>query len=122
MQGFVDNFGGGEHVAEELGVAGKRFSSSDDRRELELEAVLPPVEEDDVHRSRTLATVADLAAKREVDVLVSGFYPLAEVQDAFDDLERRHARGKIVLGMRPVHYPGDRRSTAKARDVAEGRA
>jgi NADPH2:quinone reductase len=27
-----------------------------------------------------------------------------------------------VLGMRPVHYPGDRRSTAKARDVAEGRA
>ncbi|QIS43390.1 NADP-dependent oxidoreductase [Clavibacter capsici] len=122
VQGFIDNFGGGEAVAEELGVAGKRFSSSDDRRELELEAVLPPVDEDDVHRSRTLATVAELAAKREVDVLVSGYYPLAEVQDAFDDLERRHARGKIVLGMRPVHYPGDRRSTAKARDVAEGRA
>jgi NADPH2:quinone reductase len=122
VQAFVDNFGGGEQVAEELGVTAKRFSSSDDRKHLELEAVLPPVDEDDVHRSRTLATVAELAAKREVDVLVSGFYPLAQVQEAFDDLERRHARGKIVLGMRPVHYPGDRRSTAKARDVADGRA
>jgi len=52
--------------------------------------------------TRVLARLAGLAADRTMNVLISGFYPFEAVREAFDDLEQRHARGKIVLGMRPV--------------------
>ncbi|WP_414172311.1 hypothetical protein [Clavibacter tessellarius] len=103
-------------------MQGKRFSSSDDRRELELEAVLPPVDEDDVHRSRTLATVAEprgqaRGRRARVRLLPAGRgaggvrRPRAPAR-ARQDRARHAARA----------LPGDRRSTAKARDVADGRA
>ena len=44
-----------------------------------------------------LTTIAELVAKGEIDIPVAATYPLAEVQAAFTELEKRHTRGKIVL-------------------------
>lgn len=32
-----------------------------------------------------------------LEVPIAGVYPLAEVREAYRELERRHTRGKIVL-------------------------
>ncbi|GMA25718.1 NADPH:quinone reductase [Luteimicrobium album] len=41
--------------------------------------------------------LARLAARGQLDVPIARTYPLADVQDAFRDLERGHTHGKIVL-------------------------
>lgn len=115
---FLDNFGGtNPSLAEELGIEPGRFHSSDDRKEIELRAVWPS-EETAAEDTEILAQLLALVAEQKLRVLVSGFYPLDYVQDAFDDLERLHARGKVVLGMKPVNAA----RVTKARDVAEARA
>ncbi len=114
---FIDNFGkDNPNVADRLGVPASRFRSTEQRRELELKAMNPDAAEA-VENTRVLARLAGLAADRSVDVLISGFYPLERVREAFDDLEQRHARGKIVLGMRPVDdsFHGFTRGKARAR-------
>ena len=100
---YIDNFGrDNPDVATELGVTANRFRSSEQRRTIEL-AAMHPDDAQAIDYTRTLARLAGLAAERAVDVLISGFYPLERVREAFEDLEQRHARGKIVLGMRPVN-------------------
>ena len=81
---------------EELGIEPARFHSSDDRKEIELRAVWPDAE---TARRDTeiLGELVALVRDQKLRVLVSGFYPYGFVQDAFDDLEKRHSRGKIVL-------------------------
>lgn len=111
---FLDNFGGGEDLAAELGIEPGRFHSSDARKEIELRAVWP-TEETAQRNTEILAELVQLVADQRLRVLVSGFYPMDFVRDAFDDLERYHARGKIVLGMNPV----DPTLVRKARDVAD---
>lgn len=114
---FIDNFGkDNPEVADRLGVPASRFRSSEQRRALELRAMNPDAGQA-VEHTRALARLVGLAADRSVDVLISGFYPLERVRDAFDDLEQRHARGKIVLGMRPVDdsFHGFRRGKARDR-------
>ncbi|WP_150307587.1 NADP-dependent oxidoreductase [Planctomonas psychrotolerans] len=117
---FLDNYGGNEAVAEELEVQPARFRSSDSRKDFELRAVRGFDSADDAARQTgILGTLATLAAERKVDLLISGFYPLERVQDAFTDLEKYHARGKVVLGMRTIG--GGNPSTLKARDVHDSR-
>jgi NADPH:quinone reductase-like Zn-dependent oxidoreductase len=56
-------------------------------------------------RPERINTIIDFAAVSEhgvkaagrLEVPVARAYPLAEVQDAFREVERRHTRGKIVL-------------------------
>jgi len=115
---FLDNFGGDNaELAEELGIEPARFHSSDDRKEIELRAVWPDAE---TARRDTeiLGELVALVRDQKLRVLVSGFYPYGFVQDAFDDLEKRHSRGKIVLGMNPV----DAGRVTKARDIHEAGA
>jgi NADPH:quinone reductase-like Zn-dependent oxidoreductase len=38
-----------------------------------------------------------MVANGELEVPIAAAYPLAEVRDAFRELERRHTLGKIVL-------------------------
>ena len=104
-------------LAEELGIEPARFHSSDDRKEIELRAVWPDAE---TARRDTeiLGELVALVRDQKLRVLVSGFYPYGFVQDAFDDLEKRHSRGKIVLGMNPV----DAGRVTKARDIHEAGA
>lgn len=115
---FLDNFGGmNPKLASELGIVDGRFHSSDDRKEIELRAVWPDGE---TARRDTaiLGKLVGLVRDQKLRVLVSGFYPYELVQDAFEDLEKRHSRGKIVLGMNPV----DPARVTKARDIQEARA
>lgn len=112
---FLDNFGGtNPELADELGIIDGRFHSSDDRKEIELRAVWPDAE---TARRDTeiLGELVGLVRDQKLRVLVSGFYPFDQVQDAFEDLEKRHSRGKIVLGMNPV----DPARVTKARDIHE---
>ena len=45
----------------------------------------------------TLADLARLIAEGRLGIPIARVYPLAEVRDAFGELERRHTLGKIVL-------------------------
>ncbi len=44
-----------------------------------------------------LSEMADLVASGVIEVPIAATYPLDQVAEAFEQLERRHARGKIVL-------------------------
>jgi NADPH:quinone reductase len=44
-----------------------------------------------------LKEMADLVATGSIDFEIAATYPLDRVADAFEQLERRHTRGKIVL-------------------------
>ena len=44
-----------------------------------------------------LAELAGLIADGQLEVPVAYVYPLAQVREAYTDLERRRTRGKIVL-------------------------
>jgi len=117
VHALIDNFGqDGRALAESLGVPASRYRSSEDRRDTELRLL-----EDDpasvAHGTAQLAKLAQLADERAFTLLISGFYPLAEIAYAYDDLEKLHARGKIVLGTHPVTTY----RTLKAREVLEAR-
>jgi NADPH:quinone reductase-like Zn-dependent oxidoreductase len=45
----------------------------------------------------TLAELARLIAEGRLEIPIARVYPLAEVRDAFRELELRHTLGKIVL-------------------------
>ena len=38
-----------------------------------------------------------MASDERLEISIARTYPLAEVREAFRELERRHTRGKIVL-------------------------
>jgi NADPH:quinone reductase len=44
-----------------------------------------------------LSEMAGLVASGAVEIPIAGTYPLDRVADAFEELEHRHTRGKIVL-------------------------
>jgi NADPH:quinone reductase-like Zn-dependent oxidoreductase len=44
-----------------------------------------------------LAELAGLIAGRQLEVLIANVYPLAQVREAYTELERRHTHGKIIL-------------------------
>ncbi len=44
-----------------------------------------------------LAELAQLIADGELEIPIAGTYPLAQVRDAYRELEQRHTLGKIVL-------------------------
>jgi NADPH2:quinone reductase len=44
-----------------------------------------------------LTEMADLVASGAIEIPIAATYPLERVADAFEELERRHTRGKIVL-------------------------
>lgn len=47
--------------------------------------------------AEVLAELAGLIQAGELDLPIAATYPLAEVRDAYTELERGHTRGKIVL-------------------------
>jgi NADPH:quinone reductase-like Zn-dependent oxidoreductase len=47
--------------------------------------------------AKVLAELADLIASGHLEVPIANVYPLAQVREAYTELERRHTRGKIVL-------------------------
>lgn len=51
----------------------------------------------DASTPEVLAEMADLVASGAIDFEIAASYPLDRVADAFEELEQRHTRGKIVL-------------------------
>jgi NADPH:quinone reductase-like Zn-dependent oxidoreductase len=50
-----------------------------------------------VSNRSVLTEMAALVARGEIEIPIAASYPLERVADAFEQLERRHTRGKIVL-------------------------
>jgi NADPH:quinone reductase-like Zn-dependent oxidoreductase len=95
---FIDLFGSGYvELAIELGVAPERIDTIADPTASERH---PGVKLDGNMAGaspETLAELAALIAEGRLEVPIARVYPLAEVREAYTELERRHTLGKIVL-------------------------
>lgn len=99
---MIDNFGkDGHELLPELGIPAGRYRSSADRRDIELR-LLDSDPEAVASGTDLLRRAAELARVRAFTLLVSGFYPLAEIADAYNDLDKLHSRGKVILATHPV--------------------
>jgi NADPH:quinone reductase-like Zn-dependent oxidoreductase len=97
VDAFVDTFGGGYvELALKLGVAPNRIDTIIDfaaaakygvKTEGSYEAASADV----------LAQLAGLMGAGRLEIPIAKVYPLADVRDAYRELEQRHTRGKIVL-------------------------
>jgi D-arabinose 1-dehydrogenase-like Zn-dependent alcohol dehydrogenase len=99
---LLDNFGGYEDLADRLDVPRDRRVRSEDRRDVEIALYTAPGDRAEAVR---LLDVAELVAEWNLRVLVSGFYPFSALDRAFEDLQARHSRGVIVVGMDPSAPP-----------------
>ena len=97
VDAFIDLFGGGYvDLALELGVAKDRIDTIIDR----AAAARTGVKVAGLAESATaevLGELAKLVAAGDLEVPIAASYPLAEVRAAYQELMRRHTRGKIVL-------------------------
>jgi NADPH:quinone reductase-like Zn-dependent oxidoreductase len=94
---FIDTFGGGYvDLAVELGVKPGRIDTIIDREAAQR------------HGTRTdgsaagssadvLAELAAMIVRGELEVPIAAAYPLQRVREAYEELEKRHTLGKIVL-------------------------
>jgi NADPH:quinone reductase-like Zn-dependent oxidoreductase len=97
VDAFLDNYGGGYiELALELGVAADRINSIAD---------FPGVAKHGVKSdgnavgssAAVLAELASLIDTGELEIPIAASYPLEDVRSAYEELEKRHTRGKIVL-------------------------
>jgi NADPH:quinone reductase-like Zn-dependent oxidoreductase len=97
VDAFVDTFGGGYvELALKLGVALNRIDTIIDF----AAAAKYGVKTEGNHEAATadvLAQLAGLLAAGRLEIPIAKVYPLAEVRDAYREIEQRHTRGKIVL-------------------------
>ena len=97
VDAFVDIFGGGYvELALKLGVNPNRID-----RIIDFAAAAKyGVKTEGSYEAATadvLAELAGLLAAGRLEIPIARVYPLAEVRDAYRELEQRHTRGKIVL-------------------------
>ncbi len=94
---LIDTFGGGYvDLAIAMGVAPGRIDTIIDWGT--AERVGAKVDGNAVGaRPEVLAELADLIDRGELEIPIARTYPLTDVRDAFRELERRHALGKLVL-------------------------
>jgi NADPH:quinone reductase-like Zn-dependent oxidoreductase len=97
VDAFIDTFGDGYvDLALELGVATHRINTIIDR----AAAARTGVKSDgsiEASSADVLGELAKLVAAGELEVPIAATYPLTEVRTAYQELMRRHTRGKIVL-------------------------
>jgi NADPH:quinone reductase-like Zn-dependent oxidoreductase len=92
---FVDTFGGYLDLAlTDLQIPADRVNT-----------IIPPEARDGVKnegsmtgtKPEVMTELAELAAQGDLDIPIAATYPLADVRTAYDELAKRHTRGKIVL-------------------------
>jgi NADPH:quinone reductase-like Zn-dependent oxidoreductase len=97
IDAFIDLFGPQYvQLAADLGIPPRRIETIiafDKARELGTKAE----GSQDASTREVLTEMAELVASGSIEVPIAATYPLTDVADAFAELERRHARGKIVL-------------------------
>lgn len=97
VDAFIDTVGSGYvELALELGVVPERIDTIADFEAPAKYGV--KIDGNAVGASaQTLAELAALIDRGELEVPIAAVYPLDQVADAFRELERNHTRGKIVL-------------------------
>ncbi|MGN6169942.1 MAG: NADP-dependent oxidoreductase [Solirubrobacteraceae bacterium] len=94
---FIDTFGGGYvDLALELGVPTQRINTIADFQAAQRHGVHSKGTHA-IATAQLLAELAQLVADGEVEVPIADTFPLDQVRDAYQELARRHTRGKIVL-------------------------
>jgi NADPH:quinone reductase-like Zn-dependent oxidoreductase len=97
VDAFIDTFGGGYvEMAVTLGVTPDRIDTIVDRAAAQEYGT----KSDGSAAAASVAVLAELAgliAEGRLEIPIAKTYPLAEVREAFRDLEQRHTLGKIVL-------------------------
>jgi NADPH:quinone reductase-like Zn-dependent oxidoreductase len=97
VDAFIDTFGGGYvELALKLGVAKSRIDTIIDF----AAAAKFGVKTEGNHEAANaeiLAQLAGLLSAGRLEIPIAKVYPLADVREAYRELEQRHTRGKIVL-------------------------
>jgi NADPH:quinone reductase len=101
VDAFIDLFGGGYvDLAVTLGISRERINTIIDFAGAQKYGVKTDGSAAATSRE-TLASVANLIAWGEIIMPLTAIYPFALVRDAYTELARRKARGKIVLAFDP---------------------
>jgi NADPH:quinone reductase-like Zn-dependent oxidoreductase len=97
IDAFVDTFGGGYvDLAVRLGVKPQRIDTIIDYEAAERHGAKTDASQAG-SKADVLAELAGLIGQGQLEVPIAATYPLERVRDAYEELERRHTRGKIVL-------------------------
>jgi NADPH:quinone reductase-like Zn-dependent oxidoreductase len=97
VDAFIDTFGGGYvELALKLGVAPDRIDTIIDFAAAEKYKVKAEGNSA-AATAAVLGELVDMMAAGRLEIPIAKIYPLAEVQEAYRDLEQRHTQGKIVL-------------------------
>jgi NADPH:quinone reductase len=110
INAFVDLFGGGYvDLAVQLGVPRERINTIIDFAAAAKHAVKTDGTAAAGNRE-TLAFIANLVAWGDIVMPIAAIYPFALIKDAYQELARRKAHGKIVLALdaplaKPLHPP-----------------
>jgi NADPH:quinone reductase-like Zn-dependent oxidoreductase len=98
VDAFIDAFGDGYvELALALGVAAGRIDTIVDFAAAAKHGVKTDGGTAAGPGAKVLAELAGLIADGHLEVPIANVYPLAQVREAYTELERRHTRGKIVL-------------------------
>jgi NADPH:quinone reductase-like Zn-dependent oxidoreductase len=98
VDAFIDTYGDGYvELAFALGVAAGRIDTIVDFAAAAKHGVKTDGGTAAGPGAKVLAELADLIASGHLEVPIANVYPLAQVREAYTELERRHTRGKIVL-------------------------
>jgi NADPH:quinone reductase-like Zn-dependent oxidoreductase len=97
VDAFIDTFGGGYvELALKLGVAPNRIDTIIDFAAAAKYGVKTEGNQAAAN-AEVLGQLAGLLAAGRLEIPIAKVYPMAEVRDAYRELEQRHTRGKIVL-------------------------
>ena len=97
VDAFIDTFGSGYvELALELVVRPERINTIIDFAAVEEHGVKAEGNAEGASAD-VMAELAGMISEGNLEVPIARVYPLAEVQDAYRELEQRHIRGKIVL-------------------------
>ena len=98
VDAFIDTYGDGYvELALALGVAAERIDTIVDFAAAAKHGVKTDGGTAAGPGAKVLAELAGLIADGHLEVPIANVYPLAQVREAYTELERRHTRGKIVL-------------------------
>jgi NADPH:quinone reductase-like Zn-dependent oxidoreductase len=98
VDAFIDTHGDGYvELALALGVAAERIDTIVDFAAAQKHGVKTDGGTAAGPGAKVLAELAGLIADGHLEVPIANVYPLAQVHEAYTELERRHTRGKIVL-------------------------
>jgi NADPH:quinone reductase-like Zn-dependent oxidoreductase len=97
VDAFVDTFGGGYvELALKLGIPANRIDTIIDFAAAAKYGVMAEGSQA-AATAEVLGELAGLLASGRLEIPIAKVYPLAEVRDAYRELEQRHTHGKIVL-------------------------